>query len=86
MKMGTILPDWRLMARADAVADMQAIEDERKGDARWLPACKRRVGGEVRWYTDERRYHTMRNGIARTFEVREDGDYAVNDRATAPAR
>lgn len=75
---GTILPDWRAMARADAIADMQAIEDERKGDARW-PACKRRVvGGEVRWYEDERRYHTMRHGVAHTFEVREDGDYAVS--------
>jgi hypothetical protein len=76
--MGTILPDWRAMERADAIADMQREEDERKGAARW-PACKRRVvTGEVRWYeADERRYHTMRHGMAHTFEVREDGDYAV---------
>ncbi len=75
-RLGTILPDWRAMACADAIADMQAIEDERKGDARW-PACKRRVvGGEVRWY-EGARYHTMRNGVARTFEVRADGDYAI---------
>ena len=75
---GTILPDWRAMKRADAIADMQAIEDERKGDARWRPACKRFVMGEIRWYeADGRRYHTMRHGVAHTFEVREDGDYAV---------
>jgi hypothetical protein len=74
--LGTILPTRKILKAGDRAADQQAMRDKQAGVAHFgfEPSM---VYDELRWSLPERRYATVRNGIARIFETREDGDYVV---------
>lgn len=76
--LGTILPDPKTMAIADAVADANRRRDDAK-IRKALPHCTRKVvGGEVRYYDTTDQYAIMsRQGTIIWFAVRADGDYRI---------
>jgi len=74
--LGTILPNAAQLAIADWHADRQAAKDEAKGHHLFPRAIFRRVGGEPRWYTGNQ-FAIVKNGVAKWFETRSDGDYAI---------
>lgn len=75
---GTILPDRRQLAVADAHAERQAIQRERLGDRELRGCTKRVVGGEVRWYDTTDQYAIItRQGRVAWFQVTPDGDVRI---------
>ena len=75
--LGIILPTRKILEAGDRAADQQAMLDRQLGITHFgfEPSM---VHNELCWNLPERKYATVRNGIARIFEIREDGDYAVS--------
>ena len=76
--LGTILPNYKTMAIADAHADRLAKANEKKGDHALKHCEKRFVGGEFRWYDTTDQYAIVtRCGKIIWFQVCEDGDRRI---------
>jgi hypothetical protein len=78
--LGTILPDPRQLAIADAIAEEQRdLREERLIEA--LPGADcRRIGGELRCYVSPTVYAVAGRRGVQWFETRADGDYAIRGR------
>jgi len=78
MTLGTILPDLKQLAKAEAITDKLARQRELSGDCQFAGCDKRVVGGEVRYYESATRYAIVaRSGKVLRFEVTPDGDKTI---------
>lgn len=77
MKLGTVLPDPAKMAVADRIADQQKNRDYDTGMKKFAAWRHQIVGGEHRWYRDDRYYSIVSQGRVKSFEIRNGEDYAV---------
>ena len=77
---GTILPNYKTLAKHDAHADKVAQEHRRKAD-RMLSKYRRIYkGGEDRYYDGDDKYAVLgRDGVVRWFSVHHDanGEYSM---------
>ena len=79
--LGTILPDPKKLAIADAAADEQKAQKLTEAAKELAGLDKRTVGGEVRYYKTPTIYTPAekRGGVRRWFETRADGDYSIKE-------
>lgn len=74
MELGTILPDFKTMAVADKVADLNFNDRQRKGDKLFPNSQKRYEEGEIRYYQNPDQYAIISTrGTVLYFERRQDG-------------